>query len=107
MKKFKRLLLRPLYAIYWGVYKLKYPRIIADGKARPQILNFNLWLVKNGFWRLDNTLDNFKTIIPNSYREALKTHPFILFAPYIPSREVKAQKGKTVFTWYEHKKPLT
>lgn len=71
MKKFKRALLRPAYAAYWLWMKF----IIHTGPP----VRFNRWLSRNGFWMLENTLDNFKVIVPKEYREFVKNNPNITF----------------------------
>ena len=75
VKNIKRALLKPFYwlTLLW---------CLLFRKQSPY--NFNSWLQKKGYWRLTNTLDNFKVIVPKEYIEFIKKHPTV---PYIHLRD--------------------
>lgn len=82
MKKFKRFLLRPVYYLYRVCFKIKYPRIIADGKYRPIApFTFNEWVYSKGFfpkhsYLLRNTLlSDLNIVVPKGYAEFVKKYP--------------------------------
>lgn len=90
MKTLKRLLLRPAYFYYWIKFKIKeffklksrfeiYVRknTLGDTVEKIGLRNFNSWLSKKGFWRLNSSLNNLKLIVPKEYSELLIKYPNI------------------------------
>lgn len=115
MKKFKRALLRPFYAIYWLVFQIKEffniesrfeVRIIkdtyGDGIEKIGLISFNDWLNKHGFWKLTNWLENFKVIVPKNYSELIKKYPFPKMSEMI-CKELKEKPNKQFYYYTENK----
>ncbi len=99
--KSSRVYMRPIYALYRIVFKIKYPRIIADGKKRPEKpLSFSEWIYRKGFFP-KGILTELNIIVPKSYSELVKKYPSI---NYIDLRKVEKPndgEAKNFYHWVE------